>query len=170
MRDYFIKEKRRDEHIKKEGLSPKVRRTSYFEMLNFLSAPKVSSQKSCKRKVHLPKSESGDVNSLNDSYPMSSPNAQEDSSSDTIHTSAEPSSLRYKTPTTVSYPQNVIKTMEHKYPINADDDSDMHFLHSLLPLMRSMNENENFDFRLEVMKLIKTIKFQTNCTKSNVFD
>ena len=45
-----------------------------------------------------------------------------------------------------------------------DSDSDKQFLLSLLPQMKKMSEAQNFDFRLDIMNLVKRYRFATTST------
>lgn len=49
-----------------------------------------------------------------------------------------------------------------------DSDSDKQFLLSLLPQMKKMSEAQNFDFRLDIMNLVKNIDLLQQVQCNNV--
>lgn len=60
------------------------------------------------------------------------------------------------------FQRSLINSMEK----SSQDDSDLdkQFLLSLLPQMKKMSEAQNFDFRLDIMNLVKKYRFATTST------
>ncbi|XP_050676123.1 uncharacterized protein LOC126973049 [Leptidea sinapis] len=142
LRDYYVKEKKQD-NTRSGSAAPKKRKNSYFELLRFLDVVKDS------------RASSGNISAL------AGDDDQNENSCDEIstNTNTQPRNANAQETVTENFvpPQTEVSgTMNKKQqsPKTAEEDADTKFLLSLLPQIKSLNERQNFEFRIEVMNLI----------------
>lgn len=142
LRDYFTRQKTKERATKGERPLRK-RKAPFLAMLQFLDIPKLTDDESqdC--------SKTGNISEQNDSMPQ-------DADSDVSQSSFTWSGQN----TSTSKPKNIHHRSSKEGKIkHKRSDPDMNFLLNILPDMKSMTQRQNFDFRFEVMKLIKNIKY-----------
>ncbi|XP_072946843.1 uncharacterized protein [Epargyreus clarus] len=145
LRDYYVRE-RRKESDGRSGSAPKKRRTPYLEMLRFLDVIKEMRPTTSNTEDKFDDT-SEEENELQES-------GSESSSSNSKSASRKVQDMRL-------FQRSLIKSMDKSAQ---DDDSDKQFLLSLLPQMKKMSEEQNFDFRLDIMNLVKKYRFETTST------
>ncbi|KAF9405653.1 hypothetical protein HW555_013701 [Spodoptera exigua] len=87
-------------------------------------------------------------------------NQLQETGSESSNSNSKPGSR--KTQSMTLFQRSLINSMEKSS--QDDNDSDKQFLLSLLPQMKKMSEAQNFDFRLDVMNLVKKYRFVTTNT------
>lgn len=68
------------------------------------------------------------------------------------------------------FQQSLVTTMNRKQQSpKEEEDADSKFLLSFLPQIKSLNERQNCEFRIEVMNLIYKIKYRNPYNTSHTF-
>ncbi|XP_072934183.1 uncharacterized protein [Epargyreus clarus] len=141
LRDYHSREKNKDSSLKSGSGAPKKRKTPYLNMLQFLNVSRANNQTSSN--IIAETSSDSEINE-ND-YMSSSTNSEGNRST------PKPKKL-------TMFQEALLKSMDKK----KENDPDMNFLLTILPEMKTMTPTQNFEFRFEVMKLIKNIKYDVH--------
>lgn len=126
--------KNKDSSVKSGSGATKKRKTPYLDMLQFLNVSRASNQTS----GNISAETSSDSSAILD----------ENDSTDSVVNVSRPKKMTV-------FQEALINSMEKKrenYP-------DMNFLLNILPEMKTMSPTQNFEFRFEVMKIIKNIKY-----------
>ncbi|XP_075983390.1 uncharacterized protein LOC142981389 [Anticarsia gemmatalis] len=141
LRDYFTRQKAKERSCKGERPLRK-RKAPFLTMLQFLDIPKPGDDDS----QGLDKSES--MTEQNDTGALGG-------DSDASQSSFTWTREKVATAKRLRKAQRSLQNL----PADKRSDPDMNFLLNILPDMKSMSPRQNFDFRFEVMKLIKNIKY-----------
>lgn len=167
LRDYYVKEKKQ-ENTRSGSAAPKKRKNSYVELLRFLNVVKESRVSS--GNISAPVGDNDQNENSCDELSIST-NAQPSNanSQQTIIENLSPpqtdevagtSQIRRKPKMTV-FQQSLITAMnKNRQSPKEVEDADTKFLLSLLPQIKSLNERQNCEFRIEVMNLIYKIKYR----------
>lgn len=137
MRDYHTREKNKDSSVKSGSGATKKRKTPYLDMLHFLNVSRASNQTS----GNISAETSSDSSAILD----------ENDSTDSVVNVSRPKKMTV-------FQEALINSMEKK----RENDPDMNFLLNILPEMKTMSPTQNFEFRFEVMKIIKNIKYSVH--------
>ncbi|CAH2101339.1 unnamed protein product [Euphydryas editha] len=151
LREYFVREKNKEQSIKSSSGAPKKRKTPYLDMLQFLTNSRASS--SVVTNIQLPSPRSPVSNS-------SCNNTNEDScNSISMDDSSQQSSIAKSKGLTI-FQQCLLNSMNRQEQNIMNPN--INFLMSLVPEMNTMSERQLFDFKFEIMKLIQKIKYNNN--------
>ncbi|XP_077298909.1 uncharacterized protein LOC143920081 [Arctopsyche grandis] len=159
LRDYHVKEKKQ-ENTRSRSAAPKKRKSSYIDLLCFLNAVKESRISSGNISAPVDDSINDSTENTCDepSTNINSQHKNENSASSKIDAVPEISQTSRKSEMT-PFQQNLICTMNKIQRPPKEDDSDTQFLLSLLPQIKSLDERQNCEFRMEVMNSIYKIKY-----------
>ncbi|KAF9405658.1 hypothetical protein HW555_013706, partial [Spodoptera exigua] len=174
LRDYYVKEKQ--DNTRSGSAAPKKRKNSYIELLRFLDVVKESRVSS--GNISAPAGDndqnenSCDEISTNTNTQPRNANAQETVTENFIPPQTEEvsgTSQMKKKPKMTAFQQSLITAMNKKQqsPKAAEEDADTKFLLSLLPQIKSLNERQNCEFRMEVMNLIYKLKYRNSFNMSH---
>lgn len=175
LRDYYVKEKKQD-NTRSGSAAPKKRKNSYIELLRFLDVVKESRVSSGNISASAGDNDqnenSCDEISTNTNTQPRNANAQVTVTENFIPPQTEEvsgTSQMKKKPKMTVFQQSLITAMNKKQqsPKAAEEDADTKFLLSLLPQIKSLNERQNCEFRIEVMNLIYKIKYRNSFNMSH---
>lgn len=138
LRDYFNREKNKNQTLKSRNTSLRKRKTPLLNMLHFLNVTKTTKPTS---------------SNITDEHANTVP-PRADSELQLTDSQPTSSAASKKTHQNTHFQEALLRSIDKKR-----DDPDMNFLLNILPEMKSMTPRQNFDFRLEVMKVIKNIKY-----------
>jgi len=178
LRDYYVKEKKKERSGRSGSPAKKRKRPPYFESLRFLDG------------TQEPIISDGNINEPIDqdlltgtelfasSQQSQDPSANQPSTFQQLSTSQTPATsqqsssspmlLKGKKTKMTLFEQHLVKIMQaDQERSQQQDDPNKNFLLSLLPDMNSMTPSQQFDFKFQVMNIIKSIKYSVSVQHEN---
>lgn len=157
MRDYYTREKKKTGDGRSGSAAKKRKKTPmYFDILTFLDVTKQS--RWTESNVDFNESEGDTHNELEATT----------STEQRSHTDTSKPCFRVKRPKTTLFQETLPKPMEESTTnVKSEADPNKQFLMSLLPEMHSMSERQNFEFRFQIMNILRNIKYKTTSHASN---
>ncbi|KAJ8735712.1 hypothetical protein PYW07_007332 [Mythimna separata] len=164
LRDYHTRVENKKYYPKKhvpELQLKRGRKRPFLDMLSFLNAKRKPNQATPNQ--HLVERNNGPATTKSSNPVVSS------------YKKANPANTRIAAPPTQLQPPPTqlqpLQTQLQPPPTQEStgiqsNDPDANFLFSILPDMKSMNPAQNFEFRFQVMKLIKDMKYKQNTTSN----
>ncbi|XP_013167295.1 PREDICTED: uncharacterized protein LOC106117494 [Papilio xuthus] len=149
LRDYFVREKNKTDNLKYkvEVGEVKKRKTPFLDMLSFLEILRGTKRRTSNIQARATSPESNNSIIIEENNNYSVLNVER-----SLNTNAK-SNENDSTP----FQECFLKYMNILEQNNKDPH--LNFLLSILPEMRTMNERQLFEFKFEIMKLIKTINY-----------
>lgn len=144
----MLERKKKENNVRSgSSAAAKKRKTPYVEMLRFLDVLREMRPTTSNIEAEFYET-SGEENQL------------QETGSESSNFSSKRASRKDQSMT--MFQRSLINSMEKSS--QDDSDSDKQFLLSLLPQMKKMSEAQNFDFRLDIMNLVKKYRFATTST------
>ncbi|CAG9795210.1 unnamed protein product [Diatraea saccharalis] len=157
LRDYHIKLRKKHKVLK--------RKASYLDLLNFLDANMQGSHDS--PRVKRRRSDTDDMQpQIKRSCSQSDDDSDEYNNDEHISTVSHMAEPTYEIPVENDITSDPFQTSVLTNMSNFNDDPDRSFLMSVLPDMKTMNDIQKFQFKLETMKLINKIKYKLEDTNT----